>query len=113
MSNCPYCNEEMIMMVDVTMTMPSKFESQLTKKLIATKDVQLYAANWDRARYICKCGFSYGGIPSYVRKMENEIIELKAKLENLTPKNSSGRMHSCDIPGCTSCGNPDYDEECN
>jgi hypothetical protein len=68
------------MMVDVTMIMPSKFESRLTKKLIASKDVRLYAANWDRARHMCKCGFSYGGVPSYVRKLEDEIVALKARL---------------------------------
>jgi hypothetical protein len=58
---CPMCNQDNVeMMVDVTMVIPSSMESQLSKTNIRNKDVKIYAVNWPRATYICKtedCGW--------------------------------------------------------
>jgi hypothetical protein len=58
---CPMCNQDNVeMMVDVTMIIPSHMESRLSKTNIKSKDVQIYAVNWPRATYLCKtmdCGW--------------------------------------------------------
>lgn len=35
------------------------------------------------------------------------IATIETAIKQLTPRPS--RMHSCDIPGCLSCGNPESD----
>lgn len=50
---CPKCGEELYMMVDVTMCIPSSMESRLSKENIRKKDVRIYAANWSKAFYYC------------------------------------------------------------
>lgn len=62
MRTCPQCNEpdSIEIMVDVTMIIPARMESQISKTNIKSKDVRIYAANWPRAHYLCKtegCGW--------------------------------------------------------
>lgn len=67
-------------MVNVTMIMPSRYESRLSKVALRSKDIKLYGASWDAARFICECGYTFGGVPSYVRKLEDRIKELELQV---------------------------------
>ena len=51
---CPECEAEMYMTVDVIMNIPSSMESQLSKKNIAKKEVQIFGVKWSSAYYYCK-----------------------------------------------------------
>lgn len=50
----PKCGDELRMMADITITMPSSLESQLSKKNFRQKSVRIYAANWSNAFYYCE-----------------------------------------------------------
>lgn len=59
MTICKECKGDMNMMVDLTVVMPAKYESKLTKKIMASKEFKVYGASWGRATYICsKCGYT-------------------------------------------------------
>lgn len=60
---CPNCDTDMDMRVEVTLALPSKYASLLSKKVIKKKECQLVAANWDKARAICpKCNYREVGV---------------------------------------------------
>jgi hypothetical protein len=83
MSTCEKCNSDMTIIVDVTMIIPGEYESKLSKTSVRDKRVQLYAASWNRARYICSnpsCRYTYGGIPTYIKQLEDRIKELESQL---------------------------------
>ena len=52
--NCPECGSPVKMMVSVIILIPSEMESQLSKRNLRKKEVQVYAADWSRATYFCK-----------------------------------------------------------
>lgn len=57
--NCPKCKSEMNMMFNMTVSMPSKYESKLTKKIMSSKEFKIWGCSWDKATYICQiCGFT-------------------------------------------------------
>jgi len=51
---CPKCKGDVEMMVNVTLFIPAEMESLLSKTNLRKKEVKLYAADWDRAKYFCK-----------------------------------------------------------
>ena len=80
---CPKCGSKTRMMIQVTMSIPSEMMSQLSKKNIAKKEVEIWGVSWDSADHICtnpKCGFTYDGLGSYIKNLEKENAELKAKI---------------------------------
>ena len=58
MELCQYCDIEMVMHVSLMVTMPSSWESQLTKRKLAKKEFRVNGASWDNASFTCpKCGW--------------------------------------------------------
>ena len=62
MMYCKECGSETNMMLQLTVVIPSKHKSKLTKKIMASKEFKVWGANWDDADYICpKCGYTSTG----------------------------------------------------
>lgn len=60
---CPKCGEEMEMRVEITIKLPSRYASLISKKVIAKKECQLLAANWATAKATCyKCKYREVGL---------------------------------------------------
>jgi hypothetical protein len=79
---CPKCNASTEMRVQVTLIFPSEFESQLTKKLISSRQVKIYAVDWDAASYLCKsCGWGESGVIRYTKILERRVAELELLLD--------------------------------
>ena len=59
---CPKCKkEELTIMADITISMPSKYYRDLTKDKLRKKEVELWGVNWADASWICpKCGLIRG-----------------------------------------------------
>lgn len=53
---CIQCGSEMIMQVQLYISCPSDLFLKIRKADLRKKDVQIIGANWDKARFICKCG---------------------------------------------------------
>lgn len=54
MNICPKCGQDNIeIMVDVMMVIPSRMENRLSKTSLRSKDVKIQGVNWPRATYIC------------------------------------------------------------
>lgn len=85
---CPKCGSNTTMMIQVTMVIPSEMTSQLSKKNIAKKEVQLWGVNWDSADHICtnpKCRFTVDGYGHYIKNLEKRVKfleELVTKYES-------------------------------
>jgi len=58
MDECEKCGgKNMYMTVSLMFKMPAIYEGHITKKVLAKKEAELMAANWDRVIYYCKdCG---------------------------------------------------------
>jgi len=82
------------MMVDITIVLPAKYQSQLTKKVLYSKECEVWGANWERASYFCKnpeCGHNrLAPNPKWVESMkelEEENRQLKQQLELISGYN--------------------------
>ena len=55
---CPECKVEMTMSVSLYMVMPSSLEYKITKRDLRKKEVEIWGADWEGARYVCpNCGY--------------------------------------------------------
>ena len=59
---CPKCGGDMELYVSVRLKLPAQYALNVTKENIAKKSCVIMAADWERARVTCKCGFSMKGI---------------------------------------------------
>ena len=61
---CFKCKEsETTIMVSMTVSMPSEYAHQLTKKKMLSKDFRIWGVNWEKADILCpKCGLIHTGI---------------------------------------------------
>ena len=75
---CPKCESDMRIMVQVTMSIPSHMEMNLSKKNISKKEVTIWGANWSAADHICtKCNYVFQGLKTYIQTLESKIKELE------------------------------------
>lgn len=52
---CPRCgSDDVVMVVDVSITIPAKWESALTKRRLSSRLAQVNGASWDLAILICR-----------------------------------------------------------
>lgn len=60
MTECEKCGGTNIKMtVSIMIKMDAKYESRITKKVLAEKGTEIIAANWDRVIYYCSdCGYT-------------------------------------------------------
>lgn len=78
---CQKCSNELDMLVNVTLVIPSSLENLISKKAIATKAVKIMGVDWDAATYVCpKCGWHESGVLRYTKKLEARIKELEEQL---------------------------------
>lgn len=75
------------MMVDISIVIPAKYESSLTKKVLCSKNSKIWSANWDRASYLYKnpdCGYNnLTPNPKWVDEMKESKKENKLLKEKL------------------------------
>lgn len=88
---CQKCGSDKIdMMVDITIVLPAKYESRITKKVLYSKECEVWGANWERAAYFCKNPDCLDNrLPrdpkwvDHIRELEEENKLLKERLELL------------------------------
>lgn len=71
------------MHVQILVSAPSELERKFSKRTLRRKDVNILAAFWDQATYICtnrKCQHIQSNYQSYVTRLQNEIETLKQEL---------------------------------
>lgn len=82
--NCPKCNNEMRMMVQVTVSAPSSLESNFSKSNLRKPEVHIMGVNWEMADFFCEaenCRTNIPGHRNYVQKLKEEVTRLKEKYE--------------------------------
>lgn len=85
--DCPKCKKETRIMVQATLSTPSRFYGNFTKKNLSNKECYLMGVNWETADIICEhCGHTTTGYGNYVTNLQKQNERLVKENKKLRRK---------------------------